>query len=140
MFGWLKRKPRRLARSALTVGAAYDAVVRYRAIMEQQGTAILDASKLPLPKAEMKLVLKAAWRAAPNANARDAIEHGYLNLAHFQEGVGDERVDIELPPGLDLARDAVLLDAWLAWSKKIEVDTAQLHEELNKFKRALPPK
>ena len=140
MFGWLERKPRRPARSALTVGAAYDAVVRYGAIMERQGTAILDASKLPLPKAEMKLALKAAWRAAPNANMRDAIERGYLNLAHFQEGVGDEPVDCEKPHGLNLARDAVILDAWLAWSKKIEAETAQLHEELNEFKRALLPK
>ena len=136
MFGWLKRKPRRPVRSTLTTDAAIDAVVRYGVIMEQQGTAVLDVSKLPLPKAEMKIALKVAWRVAPDVNVRNGVEHGYLNLANFQEGVGDEPVDCKLPPGVDPARDAPILGRWLAWSEKIETEMNQLLAELNEFKQA----
>jgi hypothetical protein len=114
---------------------AIDAVTRYGIILEHQGSAILDASKLPLQKAEMKKALIAVWRSAPDEKMRNAVEFGYVNLANFQDGVGDKPIDDKLPKNADPAKVKAILDPWLAWSPKVQAEMSQLVAELEEFKR-----
>jgi hypothetical protein len=111
-----------------------DAVARYGAIMEKQGTAILDVSRLPLPKPLMKVALGATWRVAKDERMRNAVEHGYMNLANFQEGVGKNPIDCKVPEDGDPAKVAAILKAWLAWSPKVQTEMSQLRRELDELK------
>ena len=138
MFGWRKRRPQLPAPSTLTVDAALEVVARFGAMIEHQGTAILDTSKLPLPKSEMKVALRTAWRIAPNDRIRHAIEADYVYLAQFQDGVGDKPADCELTLRVDPAKDALTVDRWLAWSEEVNAEMAQLLAELDELKRATP--
>jgi hypothetical protein len=135
MFAWFKAKPRRPTWSTQTVDAVLDIVARYGTIMEQLGMAIVDVSKLPLPKPQMKTALKVAWQVAPNDQLRNGVECGFVYLAHFQEGVGEEPVDWNLPPVFDMAKVAAIVDRYLAWSGKVQAEMDQLQAELNEFKR-----
>jgi hypothetical protein len=114
---------------------ATDAVTRYGAIIEHQGSAIVDTSKLPLPKAEMKKALIAVWRSTTDEKLPNAVEFGYVNLANFQDGVGDKPIDGKFAKDADAATVKAALDPWLAWSPKIQAEMGRLNAEREELKR-----
>jgi len=82
---------------------------------------VLDTALLPLPKPQLKAVLKRSWSAASPAQ-RQALEVGYISLANFQDRVGSK------PISLTLSHDAA--DTAIAWMKRTSKDRALLSRSL----------
>ena len=138
MFGWLtsKLKPRTSEQQAKLIAKAVpDIMARYGKLMEEYPLAVLDTSKLPLPKPEMKTLLKVAWRMAADDYMRDAVEAAYVHLSQFQDGVGDRPIEHKLPDEFDPKKVMAALDPWLAWSDKTMDELKQLAAEFIEFKR-----
>lgn len=125
----------------ITQKAALKAVADYGSIMETQGTAFLDIFKLPLPKEQVKEVLKKAWQVAPDDEVREYIEFGYANLRCFQPGIGDRPVDGALSSGQvskdSLRQDEISLRRWLELEQSTQAELKKLIDELNQFITAL---
>ena len=68
------------------------AIERFRLLISRHPGAVIDVAALPLPKADMKLILHAAWIAEENSERRAWLELGYSFLGNFQEGVGSEPI------------------------------------------------
>lgn len=119
--------------SELTLNNAFDAVIRYGELMERQGTVIFDASVLPLPKAHMKQALMMVWKNTVDEHLKAVLGGGYVNLANFQEGVGNTPVDYNLPSGFDPVKDREYLNPYLKWSMKIAGDVNSLLSEWEEF-------
>jgi hypothetical protein len=121
----------------ITQEVSFKAVADYGSIMETQGTAFLDISKLPLPKEQMKEVLKIAWQFAPDDQVRESITFGYINLRCFQPGIGDRPVDGALSSGPvtkeSLRQDATSLSRWMELEQSTQAEREQLSDELNQF-------
>ena len=99
-FNWFKKKPAPSTAERLT--KAIPKVMRiYGALMTRYPQAILDTSKLPLPKADMKLLLKLAWLLNDDPHMRNAVEIGYMGLSQFQDGIGETPIDPTLPADPD---------------------------------------
>lgn len=79
----------------------FSVVSAYGRIIEQQNESALPLTMLPLPKDQMKTVLKLAWVAVNQQSGKDAVEAGYSYLAHFREGI-----DSPISYGLDELRAA----------------------------------
>ena len=60
---------------------------------------ILDISMLPLPKSQMKQVLKGLYAKEKRTDLQKYLENGFLYLSQFQEGVGDKLIDGKLLDG-----------------------------------------
>jgi hypothetical protein len=131
MFGWFKK---RIAQAeGRSTAELFDAVGRLGELMENYPMHVLDVSSLPMPKPQMKTILKEAWRVA-TPDHRRAIELGYLHLANFQNGVGPTPISLSL--GDDDPINAMSrLDATLAWIKKTSAEVEALSGELDAFKR-----
>jgi hypothetical protein len=125
-----KAKPSTTERLSRLIPKMLDA---YGALMEHYPTAILDTSRLPFPKADMKLLLKIAWLADPSG--REPIEYGYIHLAHFQDGIGDKPIDCNLPADGDLAKAIAVLGPYVAISEKTTQEMKLLLAEWQDFKR-----
>lgn len=69
-------------------------------LIERHPASLLDASRLPAPKQEMKAVIREVWQREPKL--RDLLGHMYLELSHFQDGIGDA-----LGPTLPSSADGV---------------------------------
>lgn len=143
MFGWFKRKPKQgigEQEAKKIMDAAIDIVVRYGKVGETLGTAIVDASRLPVRKPEMKAALKLAWRFAEgDQRMRNWTEAGYALLANFQEGIGPEPIDCKVPPNADPPTVAAILTPWLEWSPKVQTEMTALVAEFEAFKRSTSP-
>ncbi len=120
-----------------TQEAVLNAVADYGSIMETQGTAFLDISKLPLPKEQMKDALKLAWKLAPDDKVREYVQFAYVNLRHLQPGIGDHPVDCTLASGpatRETARqEAISFGRWLELERSTQVESKQLIDEFNQF-------
>lgn len=139
MFGWFKNKPRESLSDKKTeqiVEAVQTAINAYGALLQQYPMAVLDASRLPLPKAEMKAALKLSWALETNNQQRNHIEVGYVGLSNFQEGVGENPIDVSLPVDADPARVLEIMNpAAMEWHRKALEEMHALNAELREFKQ-----
>jgi hypothetical protein len=141
MFGWNKKSKtlNEKEKNQAIVNGAREAVASLGDLMEQFPTAFLDTSKLPLPKADMKTALKIVWITAPNDQMRNHVEVGFVLLSHFQDGIGDKPLKLQLPDVADLKKDAdkhlAVMDRWLLVEKKSQAEMTVLSEEFKQFKK-----
>jgi hypothetical protein len=99
MFKWLGgRRASANASTALTDADIVRIIQQYGALLVKYPTAYMDETWLPVPKDQMRLVFKAAWKIAPNAELRNHIEAGWTLLSMFQPDVGQIPVDGAVPP------------------------------------------
>jgi hypothetical protein len=132
MFGWFKKKPEPKA-AERTAEAIQHVMTDYASLVERYPGAVIDASKLPLPKASMKLILKTAWLNAGSEQERDWLEAGYTILGCFQDGVGDNPIFTLLPPNVHPAGVIVSLESYRLFSDKIAKDMQTLSTECADF-------
>ena len=139
VFNWFRKKPAPTTAERLTK-AIPKVMGIYGALMERHPLAILDTAKLPLPKDEMKLLLKMAWFLNDDPRMRDAVESGYEHLCQFQDGVGVTPINSTLPADPDPEKIIAALEPYLAISGKVRQNSAALVAEFADFKRrgALP--
>ena len=126
MFGFFRSKqdkPREL-----TFDVIADVVEKYGTLLEKYPTAYVDESLLPLPKDEMRRLLRAAWKVAANSKLRSAIEVGWVSLHRFQPNIGSTPVDAD--PGLKT------LNRFVEINKIAQPEMDHDFEELKAFKRA----
>ena len=138
-FNWFRKKPAPTASERLT-RAIPRVMSTYGALMTRYPQAILDTSKLPLPKAEMKLLLKQAWLLNDDPHMRNAVEIGYVGLSQFQDGVGETPIEPTLPVNSDPKVTLSNLGPYLSISGKVHQESAELLAEFTDFRRrgALP--
>ena len=119
----------------MTLDMAIKAIDRYGELMECQGTAFIDVSKLPLPKTQMKMALMIGWKNTNDQRIKAAIEHGFVNLSHYQENIGSNSIDCVFSPNTDAVKDLLLNKRWLELSDASRIETDALSIEWQNFLR-----
>jgi hypothetical protein len=118
-------------------------------LIENHPAALMDTTRLPVPKQTLKAVIKEVWRREPGL--RPWLMHAYLNLSYFQDGIGDAVLDCKLP-GIERQPDgtsdleAIRQDAsdqlgpkgenlrqWMEWSKVSLAEMEILLQEWRAF-------
>jgi hypothetical protein len=129
MFGWLKG-------AFAKKQAVNDTVEAYGKLLEEYPLSIPDDSMLPLPKAEMKILLKALYAKTSNPQLADHIETGFMSLSKFQHGVGAPvgSPNLKGTSKEEMAADIKSLDNWLMWGKLSLAETEILMAEWKRFK------
>ena len=105
-LSWLKKSLETRTLGRLSNAIPGESIEAFGVLMERYPTAILDTSKLPLPKADMKCLFTGAWLTQTDEKMWDFLEIAYVHLSQFQEGVGDEPIDCTLPSDPDPAKAA----------------------------------
>ncbi|NTF65753.1 hypothetical protein [Rhizobium rhizogenes] len=65
----------------------------YTFLLDSHRGSVMDVGTLPIPKAEMKSLLKSLYSGTSDPKLRLAAGLSFVLLAHFQEGVGPVPVD-----------------------------------------------
>ena len=122
-------------------------------LMVQYPAALMGTERLPVPKQEMKDLIKEAWRQEPGSRAR--LNIAYLHLSQFQDGIGNailvnpiiylSSAELLDPEKTKEAFPAVLtemsgplgsaFDYWLAWEKVSLAEMEVLRLEWEEFER-----
>jgi hypothetical protein len=97
----------------------------------------MDESWLPLPKAEMKTVLKIAIAAERDETRRDWLRGGWVLLSEFQPNIGDEPVSCDLPekPTPEALKT---IERYMSVAKQAQAEREQSMLELKEFLATLP--
>ncbi len=111
----------------------------FGALMEHYPTAILDSSKLPVSKTQMKRVIKRGWTSTTEERMRNFLEITYVHLSQFQDGVGDEPIDCKLPTDPDPDKTFAILDPYLRFAPMMTKEADSLMAEFKNFKRSKTP-
>ncbi len=111
------------------------AIEAFGVLMERYPTAILDTSKLPFPKAEMRRVFMDAWLAQSDEKTRAFLEIAYVHLSQFQDGVGAKPIDSRLPSNPDPEKTMAVLEPYLRFSSAVTREAESLRAEFEDFKR-----
>jgi hypothetical protein len=101
----------------------------YGGLLQKYPAAVVDSSKLPASKDELKAVLRMAWQMHTEGEQRAVIERGYRRLARFQEGVGDTPIPLSKGATSDSS------DETHHWVAKVEAESKELSTEFDDFKR-----
>jgi hypothetical protein len=104
-------------------------------MMERYPTAILDTSKLPLPKADMRRVFMDTWLAQTDEKMRTFLEIAYIHLSQFQDGVGDSPIDCKVPSDADPKKKMAVLEPYIRFSSAVTEEAESLRIEFEEFKR-----
>ena len=112
-----------------------ESIEAFGVLMERYPTAILDTSKLPLPKSDMKGLFTNAWLAQTDEKVRNFLEIAYVHLSQFQDGVGDNPIDCSLPSERDPAIRMAILEPYLRFSGAVTKEAETLRAEFEDFKR-----
>jgi len=139
MFGWRKKTPG--GPQPKKIGDILDA---YGELLEKYPGAIIDTLMLPIPKEEMKALLKTAYSKANNQRERD--NHGavFICLSRFQNGVGQKPLMAPVGGGniehLKANFDAEMgvLDAWIRWNNLSLAESEILLAEWKRFQGVEP--
>lgn len=126
-----------------TLDDFFGVVGAYGQIMEKDPDTAFPLTKLPLPKEQMKKVLKLVWVAVDHQSGKDAVEAGYSHLAYFRE-------DVHAPTSrgfeeLEAAtrKEALSTDAVNTFSDRmslfetITAESLALAQEFEEFKNSL---
>jgi hypothetical protein len=116
-----------------------EAMSAYGSLLEKYPLAIMDIAMLPIPKAQMKVVLKALYARATTAEQENTIEIGFMFLSKFQDGVGSTPIEGvtfggKLPTQADIAK----LDRWTAWETLSLAEAKILVTEWERFRAGEP--
>jgi hypothetical protein len=131
VFEWLKKKKEK------TVDEVLD---QYSALLIKYPIEILDISMLPLPKSQMKLVLKGLYAKEKHTDFEKHFENWFLYLSKFQEGVGDKPIDAKLLDGVskaDIDANLATLERLSRWQRLQLAELDILSAEWKQFKEQL---
>ena len=118
-----------------------DVISAYGELLEKYPGSVLDVSMLPMPKVKMKILLKALYAKAKNAEQENIFETGFMFLSKFQDGVGATPIDGKLSDGSvmeNLKTDVAIMDKWMPWQKLSMAETGILLAEWQCFKEGEP--
>jgi hypothetical protein len=133
-LSWLKKslETRIPGREASAIPG--EVIETFEVLMERYPTAILDTSKLPLPKADMKCLFTRAWLTQTDGKIRNFLEIAYVHLSQFQDGVGDKPIDCSFPSDRDPAMTMAILEPYLRFSGSVTKEAEILRAEFKDFK------
>ena len=116
------------------------AMETYRLLLVEHPVAILDTAMLPIPKTQMKVLLKSLYAKVPTAELRNHIEQGYMFLSNFQDGVGRVPIDggIKFSGAVPTQAEIAQLEKWSAWQKVALAEMDVLSAEWARFKAGEP--
>ena len=57
---------------------------------------VVDSNKLPYPKQMIKDAIVLALRSTNDLKTKESLKFGYIQLSHWQQGVGDARQDLDV--------------------------------------------
>jgi hypothetical protein len=122
-----------------TKAAPDDSIEAFGVLMERYPTAILDTSKLPLRKTDMRRVFMDAWLAQTDEKVRNFLEIAYVHLSQFQDGVGDNPIDCKVPSDADPKKKMAVLEPYMRFSSAVTQEAESLRAEFEEFKRRRSP-
>jgi hypothetical protein len=106
----------------------------YGSLLERYPISIMDVAMLPIPKKQMKVLLKALYAKATTAQMKNHIEAGFMFLSHFQEGVGTTPVDGRVvSPGQSPEAIRAKLEKWIPWNTLSIAEAEALMAEWKRF-------
>jgi hypothetical protein len=108
-------------------------VPAYGEIIEKWPLVIFPASRLPLPKGEMKTALRLAWRIRKEANLRQSVEIAFVHLCQFRDDVSAP-IDPTVPKNATPEQTVAILSPFLAITDQIEAERAQLQAEFDEYR------
>ena len=133
MFNWFKSTPK--------TPSAGEIIENYGLLLERYPLAVMDVSMLPVPKKDMKAVLKGLYLIEKDPERRSHLEVGYHLLSNFQEGVGPEPIDGRVDSATssasskeEICKVGEKLERWLPWSKLSVAEGEILRAEWQRFK------
>jgi hypothetical protein len=136
MFKWLKgRQAIASAPAKLTTTDVPKIMQQYGALLEKYPTAYVDETWLPVPKEQMRLVFKAAWKMAPTAQLRNYVEVGWTCLSMFQPGVGKTPVDGAVPSDASPQSLMAQLSRFVEFGKRAQAEAERDLIEMRAFVR-----
>jgi hypothetical protein len=98
---------------------------------------VADQNKLPYPKEQIKAALIIAMRFAEDEKMKEAFKVGFLSLACWQEGVGDEdqgldfsKIDLNGDPDEAIKKYTEQREGGEKWTKLFSNETDSLAKEL----------
>jgi hypothetical protein len=129
--------------TGMTPEAAQKLVQDYGAVLGSSAPApgcVADVRNLPHSKERMKQALVFALRLTKEPQMREQLKSGYISLADWQEGVGNERVGIDLTK-MDLNADPLEMAKRIAsqgsvmekWTPLVQAEREALKSELQKL-------
>lgn len=127
-------RPVEKAKTSPSVG---EVIETYGALLEDYPSSILDSSMLPVPKPQMKAILKTAYRETRSEQMRRHFEVGFMFLSLFQDGVGPTPIDGNLSEGdvkSNMLADMAALNKWIPWQERSSAEMERLLAEWNCFK------
>jgi hypothetical protein len=112
----------------------------YGAVLQTQAPppgCVADTDKLPFPKQKIKAALIISLKATTDQRMREMLKVGYIQLADWQEGVGETDQGLDLP-NVDLNDDPVKLaqqvlaqgSGYEKWQPVVEAEQEKLKQEL----------
>lgn len=127
-----RQTPQTVPKTPQTVDEAMSA---YGDLLVKYPIAIMDVSMLPIPKKQMKVLLKGVYAKATRADLKEYIETGFTLLSKFQEGVGPTPIDGRAPFKGKLPTQAEIahLEKWMAWEKASLAEGEALSGEWKRF-------
>jgi hypothetical protein len=108
-------------------------VPAYGEIIEKWPLVIFPASRLPLPKAEMKTALRLAWRIRKEPKVRHSVEIAFLHLCQFREDLHTP-IDPTVPNDATPEQTVAILNPFLAIADQIEAERAKLQAEFDEYR------
>jgi len=134
-LSWLRNSLQTRTPGRETNSIPGESIEAFGVLMERYPTAILDTSKLPLPKADMKDLFTHAWLTQTDERIRNLFELAYVHLSQFQDGVGDKPIDCSFPSDHDPAMTMAILEPYLRFSGSVTKEAEILRAEFEDFKR-----
>lgn len=112
-----------------------EVVSAYGALIEKYPIAIMDVSMLPIPKKQMKAVLKALYAKTTSPELQNYLAVGFTLLSQFQEGVGPIPIDggAKFKGELPTADEFEKLNRFLKWQKLSLAEADNLSAEWKRF-------
>ena len=116
-----------------------DVISAYGELLEKYPLSIVDISMLPIPKTQMKVLLKGLYAKVHNKEQKTVFENGFMFPSQFQDGVGANPIDDPtsmLPGDLEAVSDTDIerLGRWIAWKKLSLAEMEILLAEWKRFK------
>ncbi|MDA9508933.1 hypothetical protein XI09_30730 [Bradyrhizobium sp. CCBAU 11386] len=108
-------------------------VPAYGEIIEKWPLVIFPASRLPLPKGEMKTALRLAWRLRKEPTVRASVEIAFMQLCHFREDV-NAPIDPTVPEDATPQQIDAILSPFLAIAKQVEEEREELRVEFAAYR------
>ena len=135
-----RRKVKPTETSEMSPNTAMEIIQRYGAVLEHNAPApgcVADSAKLPYRKDQIKEALIFGLGATNDPQIREFLKVGYLQLADWQDGVGDSDVGLDftgLDPKSDIEKFAQSVvsqgDALEKWQPIVAAELDTLKKDL----------